>query len=135
DAAAENDVAALLAPAELPGYLASVAVDAFGDDAALKLRTDPWVLLDLSGVRPAQADVFARSVLGAEARAHDVRRGRALVRYLLARSARDGHTVMPLATMHAALGGFEAGDPVAVVAAALEDGRVVAYDEDEIVAL
>ncbi|MFL6240541.1 MAG: AAA family ATPase [Actinomycetes bacterium] len=129
------DVAALLTPAELPGYLATVAVDVLGQDATTKLREDPWTLLDISSVRPAQADVLARSLLGAEARAHDVRRGRALVRHLLARSARDGHTVMPLATMHAALGGFEAGDPVAVVAAALEDGRVVAYDEDEIVAL
>src|SRR4051794_28230390 len=93
------------------------------------------MLLDISGVRPPQADGLARATLGAEARAHDVRRGRALVRYLLARAARDGHTVMPLATVEAALGGFEAGDPVAVVAAALGDGRVVSFDEEPMLAL
>jgi exodeoxyribonuclease V alpha subunit len=133
--AAESDVAALLTPAELPGYLAGVAVDAFGEEAASKLRADPWVLLDLSGVRPPHADALACSVLGAEARAHDVRRGRALVRYLLGRAARDGHTVMPLETVQAALNGFEAGDPLAVVAAALEDGRVVALEDEALLAL
>src|SRR4051794_35961964 len=88
------------------------------------------MLLDISGVRPPQADGLARAVLGADARAHDVRRGRALVRYLLARAARDGHTVMPVATVHAALSGFEAGDPTAVVAAALDEGRVVSFQAE-----
>jgi exodeoxyribonuclease V alpha subunit len=54
---------------------------------------------------------------------------------LLARAARDGHTVMPLETVQAALNGFEAGDPVAVVAAALEDGRVVALEDEALLAL
>jgi exodeoxyribonuclease V alpha subunit len=57
------------------------------------------------------------------------------VRYLLARAARDGHTVLPVATAQAALAGFEAGDPVAVVGAALEDGRVIALEDDATLAL
>jgi exodeoxyribonuclease V alpha subunit len=133
--AAEADVTALLAPAELPKWLASTAVDALGNDAADKLRGDPWILLDISSLRPAQVDVFARSVLGESARAHDVRRGRALVRHLLGRAARDGHTVMTLETVQAALGGLDAGDPVAVVAAAVDDGRVVAIEDEGLLAL
>jgi exodeoxyribonuclease V alpha subunit len=38
---------------------------------------------------------------------------------------------MPVSTMHAALSGFDAGDPAAAVAAAVDDGRVILFDEDE----
>ncbi|MDX6287200.1 MAG: exodeoxyribonuclease alpha subunit [Frankiales bacterium] len=122
------DVVVLLVAAGLPARLAAGAVDALGDPAAAALGGDPWLLLDVTDVRPAQADALARSMLGAAARRDDVRRGRALVRHLLLRAARDGHTAMPVPTMHAALSGLDAGDPDLAVAAAVGGGRVVLFD-------
>ena len=122
------DVVVLLVAAGLPARWASGAIAALGDPAAAALGGDPWLLLDVVEVRPAQADAFARSVLGAAARRDDVRRGRALVRHLLGRAARDGHTAMPTTTMHAALSGLDAGDPDVAIAAAVDDGRVVLFD-------
>jgi exodeoxyribonuclease V alpha subunit len=121
------DVVVLLVAAGLPARLAAGAVDALRDPAAAALGGDPWLLLDVNEVRPAQADALARSMFGSAARRDDVRRGRALVRHLLARAARDGHTAMPASTMHAALSGLDAGDPAAAVTAAVEDGRVVSF--------
>src|SRR4051794_29259793 len=125
------DVAVHLVTAGLPARLAAGVVDAHGDTSAAKLADDPWLLLDLPEVKPAHADTLARSMLGGGARRDDVRRGRALVRHLLMRAARDGHTAMPLNTVHAALEGFDAGDPAVAVSAAIDDGRVVFSDDDD----
>lgn len=127
------DVVELLLPADLPPRLAAGAVDALGDTAAAELRADPWRLLDTGQLHPERADAFARRVLGGEAAPTDARRGRALVCYLLARAARDGHTVQSAATVARALSGFGVDDPAGAMGAALDEGTVLAFpgEEDE----
>ena len=58
------------------------------------LREDPWQLLRVAGVRPEQADGFARALLGAECGPDDERRGRALTVWLLEQAAVAGHTAL-----------------------------------------
>ena len=53
------------APEALAGQVAAV----LGERAAEALREDPWQLLAVPGVRPEQADGFARALLGAGVRA------------------------------------------------------------------
>ncbi len=72
-------VRAVLARGGAPEALARPAVDALGEQAAELLRTDPWHLLAVSGVRPEQADGFARALLGSECGPDDGRRTAALV--------------------------------------------------------
>lgn len=127
------DVVELLLPADLPPRLAAGAVDMLGEAAAAELRADPWRLLGTGQLRPERADAFARGVLGSTAVPTDTRRGRALVAYLLARAARDGHTVQPAATVARALAGFDVDDPAGAIEAALDEGAVLAFpgEDDE----
>jgi exodeoxyribonuclease V alpha subunit len=104
-------------------------VDALGPGAARLLRDDPWQLLVVWGATPADADRLARALIP-DVRRDDPRRGRALVGYVLARQARDGHTVSPAGLVGDALRGFGAGDAAAAVAAALESGAVLELDDD-----
>ena len=96
------EVAQLVVPAGLRARVAARAVDAFGDDAARRLRDDPWRLLELPDVRVVEADRVAVSALPG-VRRDDPRRGRALVAHALNRAARDGHTVQPVELVLAAL--------------------------------
>lgn len=121
------DVVEMLVPADIPARLAAGAVDTLGDAAAAELRADPWRLLGTGQVRPERADVFARRVLGGQAAPDDARRGRALVAYLLARAARDGHTVQLAATVARAVAGFGIDDPAVAIEAALDEGTVLAF--------
>jgi exodeoxyribonuclease V alpha subunit len=125
------DVVALLAPAGLDARLAGRAVDALGFGAARLIRDDPWQLLTVWGVVPADADRLARS-LEPDVRRDDPRRARALVGYVLARQARDGHTITPRELVGPALREFGVGDPSAAVDAALEAGIVLALESGEI---
>lgn len=123
------EVVELLVPAGLDARLAGRAVDTLGPPAARLLREDPWRLLDVIGVTPADADRLARAVLPG-VRRDDARRGRALVGYTLARLARDGHTVTPRTQIVEALDEFGVGDAEQAVAAAVESAAVHAVGAD-----
>ncbi|WAX57128.1 AAA family ATPase [Jatrophihabitans cynanchi] len=124
------DVVGELVPAGLDARLAGRVVDALGPGAARLLRDDPWQLLVVWGATPADADRLARALIP-DVRRDDPRRGRALVGYVLARQARDGHTVSPAGLVGDALREFGAGDGAAAVSAALESGAVLELDDDD----
>ena len=117
------EVCQIVVPAGLRARVASRAVDVFGDDAARRLRDDPWRLLELPDVKVVEADRVAVTALPG-VRRDDPRRGRALVAYALNRAARDGHTVQPVELVLAALEAEGAADPPAAVEAAIEAGTV-----------
>jgi exodeoxyribonuclease V alpha subunit len=118
------EVATIVVPAGLRARVAARAVDAFGDDAARRLREDPWRLLELPDVRIVEADRVAVAALPG-VRRDDPRRGRALVAHVLHRAARDGHTVQPEHLVLAALAAEGVADPPAALAAAADAGTVV----------
>lgn len=101
-----------------------------GAHAAESLRGDPWRLLLAPGIRPDQADRFARALLGAEARPGDPRRARALVTHLLSTAARDGHTATPGPRLVSALAGLKVPDPVAAVNDALDEALIMAFVDE-----
>ncbi|WP_346046550.1 AAA family ATPase, partial [Actinomadura chokoriensis] len=123
-------LAELFAAAGVPAALAAPAAARLGPGAARRLRAGPWGLLRVPGVRPEQADHFARAVLGAGAGPGDVRRGRALVLHLLTEAARGGHTVTPAAEVLAALERAGVPDPRAAVEAALDEAEVLSLTEE-----
>ena len=123
------DVVALLVPAGLDARVAGRAVDTLGAGAARTLRDDPWRLLALYGVSPSDADRLARSAIPGVAR-DDPRRARALVGFVLAGEAREGHTVTPRDTAAHALHDLGAGDAAAAIDAALESAAVIGADGD-----
>ncbi|WP_106403612.1 helix-hairpin-helix domain-containing protein [Actinocorallia populi] len=114
----------------LPGDLAARARAHLGEDAETLLRADPWDLLRVPGVTPAQADRFALSVLppSSPADPQDPRRGRALVEFLLAEAARRGDTALPGEEVVEALRGLRIADPNAAVNAALDEARVMLFE-------
>ncbi|MGW1932231.1 helix-hairpin-helix domain-containing protein, partial [Streptomyces sp. NPDC001919] len=99
------------APEALAGQVAAV----LGEGAAQALLDDPWQLLAVSGVRPEQADGFARALLGAECGPDDPRRAVALTVWLLERAALQGHTALEIDTVRAGLAGHAVPDPGAGV--------------------
>jgi exodeoxyribonuclease V alpha subunit len=125
-----SDVAELFASADVPARLAPEAVARLGADAATHLRENPWRLLSLPGVRPEQADFFARGLLGADAGPHDPRRGAALAAHLLLRAAGDGHTVTPAQAILSAMEAYDPGDAVEAVRAAIDAGDIVAVMDE-----
>jgi exodeoxyribonuclease V alpha subunit len=137
DAQPRYRVAELLDPSGLPLRLAAAAVDVLGRDAAATLRRDPWRLLDCvhgNQAQPRDIDAFALRVLPERPTKDDPRRGRAFTVHVLSRSTRDGHTVLPDATVMSALAGLDVPAPEAAIAAALDDGDVTdfaSYDGDE----
>jgi exodeoxyribonuclease V alpha subunit len=133
DAKPRLAVAELLYAASLSVRPAFGAVELLGRDAAGELQTDPWRLLGVPGVEVREADRFAIATLEERPTKEDPRRGRALTAWALARAARDGHTVIPAATLSAVLAGLDAPDPEHAIQAAVEDGGVVefeTYDKD-----
>ena len=133
-AAPVYELVELLVPAGLDARVASRVVDAFGPPAPRLVRDDPWLLLAVRGVLPADADRVARAALPGVGR-DDPRRARALVGYALARDARDGHTMSPAAVVMDALAGFGAGDPRAAVDAAVESGTVIRFGDEPFLSL
>jgi exodeoxyribonuclease V alpha subunit len=123
------EVVELLVPAGIEARVASRVVDALGPPASRLLRDDPWRVLEVSGVRPADADRLARSALPGVQR-DDPRRARALVGYVLGQIARDGHTLAPRTQIADGLADFGAGDPSAAIDAALESGVAQTVDDD-----
>ncbi len=124
------ETAQLLAACQVPARFAGPAVAMLGRSAQDQLREDPWRLLTLPQIRPDQADWFARKLLRDQASPQDERRGRALVSYLLARAARDGHTAVPAGVIAGALGRFRIEDPGAAIAAAVDEGGVLPFEAD-----
>lgn len=125
------EVAELLVPAGISAKVAGRVVEALGAGAVRLLRDDPWSLLMINGVTPGEADRVARLAIP-DVRRDDPRRARALVGYVLARFARDGHTVAGRELVVAALGEFGTGDADAAIDAALESGTVVQTDEQDV---
>jgi exodeoxyribonuclease V alpha subunit len=128
-AAPVYEVVELLVPAALDPRLASRLHDQLGPPAARLLREDPWLLLAVPGVTIADADQLARAAIPGVTR-DDPRRARAIVGFLLARDARDGHTVSPRTDIEAALRPFAAGEPGAAVDAAVAHGSVIPAGTD-----
>jgi hypothetical protein len=110
-----------------PAELAEPVVRLLGEGAAEALRGDPWLVLGVTGVRVEHADAFARAVLGAGCGPGDVRRGRALVGHVMEKAAESGHTALAADAVKAALGAHTVPDVDAVVAAAVEEGRVLVF--------
>ncbi len=123
-------VVELLVKAGLEAKLASSAADALGDDAARRLRDDPWALLRLNNVSLPDADRLAISLLPRADR-QDARRGRAIVVLTLRTATRDGHTVLPADLVVAALRAEGVADPAAAVVAAVEGGDVLDHEPPE----
>ncbi|MEV6951976.1 helix-hairpin-helix domain-containing protein [Streptomyces sp. NPDC051183] len=124
-----QDVRAVLARGGAPEALAEPAAAALGEGAAEQLAEDPWRLLAVPAVRPAQADGFARALLGAEAGPGDERRATALVGWLLAQAAAKGHTALEAPTLESALAQYGVPDPAEALEAAVGDGAVLVFHE------
>ncbi|MFD8827679.1 helix-hairpin-helix domain-containing protein, partial [Streptomyces sp. NPDC059605] len=121
--------AAVLAEGGAPAALAGPVAEVLGAQAAEALREDPWRLLAVPGVRPEQADGFARALLGAGCGPDDERRTAALIGLLLERAALRGHTAQDAETVRAALAGHAVTDPGAAVEHAVAEGVVLAFRE------
>ncbi|MFI8932071.1 helix-hairpin-helix domain-containing protein [Streptomyces sp. NPDC053474] len=122
-------VAAVLAEGGAPAALAPRAAAALGEGADDRLREDPWQLLRLPGVRPEQADGFARALLGDACGPGDERRGRALTVWLLEQAALAGHTALDAAALTAALGQRAVPDPEEAMQGALAEGDVLVFQD------
>ncbi|MFD0313910.1 helix-hairpin-helix domain-containing protein [Streptomyces flavalbus] len=112
-----------------PEALAAPVALALGEGAEDVLRADPWQLLRVPGVRPEQADGFARALLGAESSPGDERRGRALTGWLLEQAALAGHTALELPALTAALAQRGVPDADAAVQDALAEGDALAFQD------
>jgi exodeoxyribonuclease V alpha subunit len=123
-AAPAYEVAELLVPAGLDARVAGRVVESLGPGASRLLRDDPWLLLHQPGVTPDDADRVAQRALPG-VRRDDARRSRALVGYVLAGEAREGHTVSAPELIADRLAGLAVDDPNAAIAAALESGHVL----------
>ncbi|WP_286157941.1 helix-hairpin-helix domain-containing protein, partial [Streptomyces griseus] len=124
-------VRAVLVAGGAPEALARPAVGVLGEQAAELLRTDPWQLLAVPGVRPEQADGFARALLGDGCGPDDGRRTAALVGWLLERAALQGHTALDAGAVRAALAERAVGDPDAAVRNAVEEGVALVFREGD----
>ncbi|MGW7290511.1 helix-hairpin-helix domain-containing protein [Streptomyces sp. NPDC054847] len=112
-----------------PESLAPQVAELLGEAAGEALAEDPWRLLSVPGVRPEQADGFARALLGAEATPGDERRTSALVTWVLERAALQGHTALEASALHAALAERSVPDPEEAVQHAVADGTVLVFQE------
>ncbi|WP_374322967.1 helix-hairpin-helix domain-containing protein [Streptomyces sp. AP-93] len=123
-------IRAVLAKGGAPEALAPQTAAALGEDAAEQLAESPWRLLAVAGVRPTQADGFARALLGAEETGPgDERRAAALVGWLLAQAAAKGHTVLEAPTLESALAQYGVPDPAQALEAAVGEGAALAFEE------
>ncbi|MFF3487089.1 helix-hairpin-helix domain-containing protein [Streptomyces sp. NPDC002701] len=122
-------VRAVLVRGGAPETLAPQTAATLGEGADGQLRADPWQLLRVAGVRPEQADGFARALLGAEAGPDDERRGRAVTVWLLEQAALAGHTALEAPALHAALAQRSVPDPDAAVQSALAEGDALVFQD------
>ncbi|MFD7132515.1 helix-hairpin-helix domain-containing protein [Streptomyces sp. NPDC059894] len=119
----------VLAGGGAPEALAPQVASALGEGAEQALGEDPWQLLRVPGVRPEQADGFARALLGADCAPDDERRGRAVTVWLLEQAALAGHTALELPTLTAALAQRGVPDADAAVQSTLAEGEALAFQD------
>ncbi|GAA2222809.1 helix-hairpin-helix domain-containing protein [Streptomyces nogalater] len=119
----------VLAEGGAPDTLAPQVAAVLGEGAGTALREDPWQLLRVGGVRPEQADGFARALLGPDCGPGDERRGRAVTVWLLEQAAVAGHTALELPTLTAALGRQGVPDPDAAVQDTLAEGEALVFQD------
>ncbi|MFF8969258.1 helix-hairpin-helix domain-containing protein [Streptomyces sp. NPDC014995] len=112
-----------------PEVLAPQVAAVLGESARDVLSEDPWQLLRVPGVRPEQADGFARALLGADCAPDDERRGRATTVWLLEQAALAGHTALELPTLTAALAQRGVPDADAAVQSALAEGEALVFQD------
>ncbi|MFJ4540006.1 helix-hairpin-helix domain-containing protein [Streptomyces tibetensis] len=112
-----------------PEALAPQVAAALGEGADEQLRSDPWQLLRIAGVRPEQADGFARALLGAECGPDDERRGRALTGWLLEQAALAGHTALEMPALLAALAQRGVPEPDGAVQGAIAEGEALVFQD------
>ncbi|MFF7299159.1 ATP-binding domain-containing protein [Streptomyces sp. NPDC008265] len=124
-----DGVREVLARGGAPETLAAAAAAALGDGAAGELAENPWRLLAVASVRPAQADGFARALLGAEAGPGDERRTAVLVVWLLEQAGLKGHTVLEAPLLEKALAQYGVPDPSEALEGAVADGSVLVFHE------
>lgn len=124
-----EELRAVLAEGGAPEGLAAPAAEALGESAAELLRADPWQLLAAPGVRPEQADGFARALLGGECGPEDERRAQALVVWLLERAALAGHTALEPAALAKGLSQHGVPEPDEAVRAAVDSGAVLVFED------
>ncbi|MFF3327095.1 helix-hairpin-helix domain-containing protein [Streptomyces sp. NPDC002889] len=122
-------VRAVLAAGGAPEALAAQVAQVLGESAADVLAADPWQLLAVPGVRPEQADGFARALLGAECGPGDERRASALVTWLLERAALRGHTALEASQLRSALAELSVPSPEDAVRCAVADGAVLVFQD------
>ncbi|MFF5859296.1 helix-hairpin-helix domain-containing protein [Streptomyces sp. NPDC012751] len=119
----------VLAEGGAPDALAPQAATVLGEGADTALREDPWQLLRVGGVRPEQADGFARALLGAACAPDDERRGRAVTVWLLEQAAVAGHTALELPTLTTALDRQGVPDPDTAVQGTLAEGEALVFQD------
>ncbi|MEU6147378.1 helix-hairpin-helix domain-containing protein [Streptomyces sp. NPDC047081] len=128
-AEAVDAVRRVLTDGGAPDTLAPQVAAALGEGADEQLREDPWQLLRVTGVRPEQADGFARALLGAEAGPDDERRGRALTGWLLEQAALAGHTALEMPALTAALGQRAVPDAESAVQSTVAEGEALVFQD------
>lgn len=126
DGPANATISALVALG-LPERIAIPLQAVLGRAAAEIVASDPWAVLSVISVQPERVDAYARSRLGSTARPNDQRRQVALLSWLLARAARDGHTVLPQRVAELALAGYGV-DTKDATGAAIAQGQVAEVD-------
>ncbi|MGW5137178.1 helix-hairpin-helix domain-containing protein [Streptomyces sp. NPDC004135] len=112
-----------------PETLAPQAAAVLGEGADELLRADPWQLLRVAGVRPEQADGFARALLGAECAPDDARRGRAVTVWLLEQAALAGHTALEMPALLAALAQRGVPEPESAVQDSIAEGEALVFQD------
>ncbi|MFF3847557.1 helix-hairpin-helix domain-containing protein [Streptomyces sp. NPDC002328] len=112
-----------------PESLAPQVAAVLGDSAEGALAEDPWQLLRVPGVRPEQADGFARALLGPDCAPDDERRVRAVTVWLLEQAALAGHTALELPTLTTALGRQGVPDADAAVQSTLAEGEALVFQD------
>ncbi|GAA3053477.1 helix-hairpin-helix domain-containing protein [Streptomyces roseofulvus] len=121
----------VLARGGAPEALAGPVAAALGEQAAEALTEDPWRLLAVAGVRPEQADGFARALLGGACGPGDPRRAVALTVWLLDRAALQGHTALPLDEVRGGLARHQVPAPEKAVETAISEGAVLVFQEED----
>lgn len=119
----------VLAAGGAPEALAERATEALGQQAAETLSEDPWQLLAVPGVRPEQADGFARALLGPACGPGDERRAQALIGWLLEQAAVVGHSALEASALRAALAQRSVPDPDEALQRAIADGAVLVFQD------
>ncbi|MFI1827872.1 helix-hairpin-helix domain-containing protein [Streptomyces sp. NPDC020412] len=122
-------VRSVLAAGGAPQEVAARAVAELGEQAADVLREDPWQLLSVPGVRPEQADGFARALLGDGCGPGDERRTAALIAWQLERAALHGHTALEASAVLAGLAERSVPAPDEALRQAVADGAVLAFQD------